>query len=159
MDFHKFLGVAGTVVIFLILALINQIAGHAKAHNIGTTVMFGPPSAIKVIAIALPLLFLFSFLLFNLLRPFEYGSLTFLVIACVGAFGVPADIIVTPDKVMEKYWWRREKTILWKDVRHISYNTPSGGIQIQGLDGVKITHSRVNRDRQEFARLCRKYTR
>jgi hypothetical protein len=159
MAFHKFMGVAGTIAIFLIVGLISNLTSRTKAFTTGNTVNFGPPLAIKIIAIALPSVFLFGFVLFNVLRPFEYGSLTFLVIACLGAFGLPAEIIVTPDVITEKYWWRSKKTIFWKDVRNVSYNTPSGGIQIQGADGEKITHSRVNRDRQEFARLCEKYAR
>jgi hypothetical protein len=133
-------------------------AANTKAIRLGGSVDFGAPSAIKIISLVLPAGFLVAFLFVLFLRPFEYGSLTLLVVGLLGLLGVPSELTVNTDGIREKYWWKPEQIILWRDVQGLDLNTASGAIQIKSFDGRKINHSRMNRDRDEFARLCMKYT-
>jgi hypothetical protein len=146
-----------TITIFVAIGIIFRLASGTRAKQREEGASFGPPLSIVILAIALSVGFvvLFLFLLFT--QPFEYGLFLLLAIASLGLVGIPPNITVTPEKLTEKYWWRSEKTIFWKDVQTINPNTASGGFQIKGLDGQRITHSKMNRDRFEFERLCKKY--
>ncbi len=158
MSTQRVIGSAATIAIFAFVSFVTLSAARTKAVRAGGIVDFGAPPAIRVLSILLPLGFLSAFLLVLFLRPFEYGSLTLLVVGILALFGVPSELKVSPEGVYEKYWWKPAKTMGWKEVETVNYNTSSGSIELRSFGGTKIAHSRLNRDRDEFAQICRKYT-
>lgn len=151
--------VIGQIAIYAVIGVIGSISSRTKAKKRDGVIYLGPSPAILVLSIALSSFFLLWFCVSLFRSPFEYGDLIVLAVGVLGFFGIPADISVTPDAVREKFWWRRERIIAWKDVVSINYKTASGGIQIKAADGTKISHSKGNRDPFEFELACMRYTR
>jgi hypothetical protein len=91
-------------------------------------------------------------------RDYMHGdgnSLSFIVSACFGVaslsllFSFPATIIVADDGLEQRYRFRKDKQIGWKDIEEIK-SVKWSTVTVTGKDGTKIIHSPMLADRPRF---------
>ncbi|MGP8270496.1 MAG: hypothetical protein ACLQLH_10555 [Terracidiphilus sp.] len=83
------------------------------------------------------------------------NSLSSTVSACFGMgslsllFSFPGTIVVADDGLEQRYWFRMDKRIGWKNIEEIK-SVKWSTVTITGTDGTKIVHSPMLADRPRF---------
>jgi hypothetical protein len=74
-------------------------------------------------------------------------------------FSIPGRIAVDSSGVRQRYWWRRDKFIPWKDFAEMMHNSGDGSTIVYGKFESAITFSPYLVDHQRFDREVMTYSR
>ncbi len=155
-DLHT-LQIASMAVVFALIFSARLVKGHPRKTPAGLAFPL-KPLVIFSRAFALPLYFLlFAYPLWISRQSIPAWLLILLFIAVIfGLYQYPGTIILTPTAVIQRFWFRAQKSITYPEIMTIGAARSGAVTTVLGDNRVTITHTSNHAGAAEFrAELAR----
>ena len=155
-DLHS-LQIAAMAVVFALIFSARLVKGHPREKPAGLVFPL-KPLVVFSRAIALPLYFLlFAYPLWISRQSIPPWLLILMLIAVLfGLYQYPGTIVLTPTAILQRYWFRTQKTITYPEIMTVSAARTGAVTTIFGDNHTTITHTGSAEFRVELARLSGK---
>ncbi len=155
-DLHS-LQIAAMAVVFALIFSARLVKGHPRETPAGLVFPL-KPLVVFSRAIALPLYFLlFAYPLWISRQSIPPWLLILMLIAVLfGLYQYPGIIVLTPTAILQRYWFRTQKTITYPEIMTVSAARTGAVTTIFGDNRTTITHTFNHAGSAEFrAELAR----
>ena len=151
------LQIAAMVIVFALLFAARLVKGHPRQTPEGLAFPL-KPLVIFSRAVALPLYFLlFAYPLWISRQSIPVWLLVLLLVALLfGLYQYPGTIVLTPAAVVQRFWFRAQKTITYPEIMTVTAARGGAVTTVLGDNRVTITHTFNHAGSAEFrAELAR----
>lgn len=155
-DLHT-LQIAAMAIVFALIFSARLVKGHPRQTSHGLTFPLKPLVVLSR-SIALPLYFLlFAYPLWISRQSIPVWLLVLLLIAVLfGLYQYPGTIVLTPTAVIQRFWFRAQKTITYPEIMTVAAGRGGVVTTVLGDNRVTITHTFNHAGSAEFrAELAR----
>lgn len=149
-DLHTF-QIAAMVIVFGLLFSARLVKGHPRQTPEGLAFPL-KPLVIFSRAVALPLYFLlFAYPLWISRQSIPVWLLVLLFVALLfGLYQYPGTIVLTPTAVIQRFWFRAQKTITYPEIMTVAAARGGAVTTVLGDNRVTITHTFNHAGSAEF---------
>ena len=155
-DLHT-LQIAAMVLVFALIFAARLVKGHPRQTPQGLAFPF-KPAVVFSRAVALPLYFLlFAYPLWISRQSIPVWLLVLLlVVVLFGLYQYPGTIVLTPTAVIQRFWFRAQKTITYPEIMTVAAARGGAVTTVMGDNRVTVVHSFNHAGSAEFrAELAR----
>jgi hypothetical protein len=148
------------IVLFLVALFAGKIA-KGKARETSEGLVFPmKPVYTGMRFIALPLYYAFFFYWYwQAHHAFSWPmTVLFLLVMALLASQTPGTIVLTPTAIEQRYWFLKNKVILYSEVMAIQKTNAGRSIAILGDNQVRITHTSNHSDQAAFEQAIQQRT-